>query len=434
MNFLQNFGRLHPLLVHLPIGFLLLVLLIELVALKSRFSFLKAANNFILLLGALTAILACILGYYLSLEGGYDHETLEDHEHAGIALAVIASLAFIIKMIADKYPKPVLSKTYHVFVFLFVPLLMLAGHYGGSLTHGSDYLANVFNFGSEETVISVADTSATVKVTDINEAMVYVDVVYPILEEKCAYCHNSGKSKGAFMMHTPELLLKGGANGIALVSGFPVKSMLYHRIQLPEEHKLHMPPKGKDQLTPDEIQILEWWIASGAEFNKKVSQLTLDEENMKLIKKTLGIEDEVVHSPVFDQKMDPADAKLLASLNKEGIKVLPIDQTGNFLSVNAISKPGFNDDDMKKLLPIAKQIVWLDVKRSKISDKALETVAQMPNLIELHLDNTQVTDAGLSKLTGLKYLEYINLYKTKTTKNAPQALKKVTTLKKLYTS
>ncbi len=38
-----------------------------------------------------------------------------------------------------------------------------------------------------------------------------------------------------------------------------------------------MPPKGKTQLTPDEIAILHQWISHGADFKTKVAELAKED-------------------------------------------------------------------------------------------------------------------------------------------------------------
>ena len=62
-------GHLHPLVVHLPVGFLLLAFIFELASYIKKDLQLKQAIGFILLLGFIAAVLACIFGYLLSLNG-----------------------------------------------------------------------------------------------------------------------------------------------------------------------------------------------------------------------------------------------------------------------------------------------------------------------------------------------------------------------------
>src|SRR5690606_27449325 len=84
------FGRFHPLVVHLPIGFLILAAVIGLLSKNKNYIYLAPSLEFILLLGAISATLACILGFLLSQGGGYDTEGLLIHQWAGILLAALA--------------------------------------------------------------------------------------------------------------------------------------------------------------------------------------------------------------------------------------------------------------------------------------------------------------------------------------------------------
>jgi hypothetical protein len=58
-------------------------------------------------------------------------------------------------------------------------LVNFTGHLGGTLTHGADYLSSSVLFDKQK---------AKKKLTDINEAYVFADLVKPILQEKCSGC------------------------------------------------------------------------------------------------------------------------------------------------------------------------------------------------------------------------------------------------------
>src|SRR3546814_11092417 len=88
MDIVSFFGRFHPLVVHLPIGILLAAILIAFLSRKEKFRFLAPALDFLLLLGAISAALACILGLMLAQGGDYDSNSLFWHQWSGIFLAV----------------------------------------------------------------------------------------------------------------------------------------------------------------------------------------------------------------------------------------------------------------------------------------------------------------------------------------------------------
>jgi mono/diheme cytochrome c family protein len=65
-------------------------------------------------------------------------------------------------------------------------------------------------------------------------------------------------------MDTYEMAIKGGENGKNFVAGSLKDSLSIVRILLPDSDDEHMPPEGKDQLTPEEIALLKWWVEQGA--------------------------------------------------------------------------------------------------------------------------------------------------------------------------
>jgi hypothetical protein len=66
--------------------------------------------------------------------------------------------------------------------------------------------------------------------------------------------------------------VKGGESGPLFVAGNAAESEMVKRLLLPEEHDDHMPPKGKSQLTKEQVELIRWWIDGGASFDKTVAQ------------------------------------------------------------------------------------------------------------------------------------------------------------------
>jgi hypothetical protein len=90
-------GRFHPLLVHLPIGFLLIAALLEAGRRTGKVGVSESTVSFILFWSAIGATLSCVAGYLLSLDGGYQEELLDDHMWQGIGVAVFAWIAWAVK-------------------------------------------------------------------------------------------------------------------------------------------------------------------------------------------------------------------------------------------------------------------------------------------------------------------------------------------------
>ena len=87
--------------------------------------------------------------------------------------------------------------------------------------------------------------------------------VRPILVKHCYECHSeeADKQKGGLWLDRRAGWESGGYGGPAVVPGDPDASLLVHSIRYGDEN-LQMPPDSK--MTPEEIAILEQWVAMGA--------------------------------------------------------------------------------------------------------------------------------------------------------------------------
>src|SRR5688572_23829761 len=134
------FGRFHSLFVHLPLGFLVLAIILELIFRFGNMGHFKPLVKFIWLLSAISGIISVLMGFALAMGGGYDETTLDLHKFSGIALVIISCVCYLL----STYRLPISPRAsgilYSSFVLLAVISTMVTGHLGGSLTHGSDYL------------------------------------------------------------------------------------------------------------------------------------------------------------------------------------------------------------------------------------------------------------------------------------------------------
>ncbi len=137
------FGKLHLLILHLPIALILAAGFADLVFLLSRKYFWSAAGFYCVVCGALTAIPTAITGYVL-LSGmslaGAQADIAETHEGLGISVAIVVSVAALIRLIRWNRLKSWWAYLYGLAVAGAVVLVCLAGHYGGVLAFGAGYL------------------------------------------------------------------------------------------------------------------------------------------------------------------------------------------------------------------------------------------------------------------------------------------------------
>jgi hypothetical protein len=140
-------------------------------------------------------------------------------------------------------------------------LLVIAGHGGGNLTHGSKYLYENAPDWVVKWVAPEGEEDGSVSVG----AGEYAEVIQPIFEKKCYPCHGPEKQKGDYRMDTIEGLFTAGESELdPIVKGVAVESYLVETITLPEEDDLAMPPEGKERLTPEETVAVMRWIWNGA--------------------------------------------------------------------------------------------------------------------------------------------------------------------------
>ena len=118
----------------------------------------------------------------------------------------------------------------------------------------------------------------------IADALVFDDVVLPILERKCERCHRRGKRKGDLILSSYADLMKGGKDGVVIAAGSLEHSELYRRITLDPEHKDFMPNDGRRPLTTEETNVIKWWIQTAQAANdKKFASVNGHEEMLPVV-------------------------------------------------------------------------------------------------------------------------------------------------------
>ncbi len=124
------FARLHPLIVHIPIGFIIVAALAGWLLTEQR-----KAIRFVWLLAAGSAVLACITGYLLSnAQDGYDAAAIQQHQYLNLSLSLACVVQWWISgtILSGKH----LSRT----GLLPLALLLWGTFTGARITHGNDFL------------------------------------------------------------------------------------------------------------------------------------------------------------------------------------------------------------------------------------------------------------------------------------------------------
>ena len=426
MAALTFIGRLHPLLVHLPIGILLLAIVLEALSARAAYVGLKPAADLSLLVGVWCAVFSCVTGWLLSRSGDYDQGLVVVHQWLAISLTVVsAGFYFMVRGHA-------FGLRDGVGMGLVLVLLILTGHWGGSLTHGPGYLtAGLVPEAAEPMLRPVAD---------IRSAVVYRDMVQPVLHDNCYGCHSAARVKGGLRLDGPDRMLRGGKDGAVIVAGESAASLLVKRIRLPLDDEHHMAPKEKGQLTPVEIRLLRWWIDNGASFDKSVGALPQD-TGMAAVWQAfhLGTAGPVVSGGIFnvadsDLPMGPvvaAPAEAVRLLRASGALVLPIAQGSDYLEVECVSDT-LGREALKAIPMLKDQLVMLKCSWVREGDELVAEAAACPRLVRLWLDHTRITGANLGELRALSNLKYLNLTGTAVSAGDVERLKGMPKIAELY--
>lgn len=419
-------GHFHPVWVHLPIGILLLLGILEVAGLASRsprLAWLPAISahqrTLILAIAAAAAIVAAALGWLLARGGDYDPALIARHRSLGIATAGATVLLLAVRRQHRLYA-PALA--------LSLMLLTATADAGAKITHGTNYLTGHMP-SAIGWVLGISIPAAPPKPRAVapDQALVFGDVVRPILQERCVGCHGPAKSNGGLRLDTWEMLAKGGKHGAVINPGDLATSALVKRIDLPPEAKEHMPPKGKPQLADDDLTLLEWWVGAGADHAKTVAALAPPPSVAEIISGRLGGAPEAPP----DRLVTLAKASQIAG--KLAVIVRPLTPDGPWIEVNAHGAgKAFGDAELAQLAPLAPAVEWLDLGSTSVTDAGLVALEPMRRLGRLHLDRTKITDAGLARLSRLSRLEYLNLRGTAVTDKGLASLRGMPRLRSLY--
>lgn len=404
---IEIIGRLHPLIVHLPIGCLLLAALFAFLHSVKKLHD-RAAIGIALFVGMASAFFACISGYLLS-DGHEASTTMDYHKWLGFATFGLSLMVWLAFRFQKKYT--------NALIYLLAILVSTTAHFGGSLTHGEDYLFPQKKSAPRKTI------------TDINNALVYEDIIAPILSDKCYNCHSSSRQKGKLRLDEYTMMLKGGKHGPSIVANQSLKSLLVQRTLLPLNDDNHMPPKGKPQPSADELMLIQWWIDNGASTNKKTSDYTQNDKIKSILAHLTTSKKQEPILPVITSIPDPSAVKFL---NDSGVSLQPLAQSSKLLLVNFIAHDAITTEDIVALNKIKDHVYILKLGHCSFDKKMLEYISSFKNLHALYLEKTGITDESCSQLAKLPSLHYLNVVGNKLTLTGIKTLCNIRSLQKIF--
>ncbi|UBM58953.1 chitobiase/beta-hexosaminidase C-terminal domain-containing protein [Marinilongibacter aquaticus] len=405
---MKPIGRMHPLILHLPIGFFVLSILLFFYRRELTDEVYHRLQRFIWFFVAFSAVSSALFGILLNAEGGYTGASLIWHKWLGVLFSLFTLGAFLgLKRFENRvvFQKCVL--------FGGLALVAFTGHFGANLTHGEGF------------VLEPLQANKKLEITP--ESNLYEVAIVPIFEAKCVACHNDKKRKGQLDMSQVEALMKGGKNGPIWQAGNALKSHLIEMAKLPLEDKKHMPPKGKPQLTAEEIALISDWINAGADLKKSIAAYA---DSSSLKKMLLARMESKKEKNYTFSALSESD---IEELNTPFCSVFPLADGSPALEAEFYVSQKYEPKTLENLSNAKKQLVSLSLDKMPVTDAELSSLSKFENLERLNLNGTKLTKEGLKHLYDLKNLEELSLALTKMDKQAVQKLvEKLPNLKHLY--
>ena len=408
----QLLGRFHPLVVHLPIGLLVLVPALEIAGIWRPA--LREAVAFVLSLAFITSLGSLTLGYLLAYGSGEAGSIVTRHMWGGIALAICIGLCMLVRPSWSSRTSPF---AYPLLLTCTLLTLAWTAHQGGSITHGSNYLTQYMPASLKRLTLGNAT-----RVQASNPTSFYTKHIHPIFDANCVSCHGESKTSGGLRLDSYDQLMRGGKDGAAIVPGNPDQSLLLNRVTLPASHKNFMPAEGKPPLRAEEIAWIRAWIQQGASPNDtSVAGISIREPHSDA--PLIPVGDYSALEPAIQQMEKSQGAKLMHVSGKpsDGLVLYTVDAASSF-----------GDAQLEQFQNFAPYIVEAELGRTAVTNASFDTLAKFSHLRALHLEGTRVTGDGLAKLASLSQLTYLNLSSTQVTQTAVAPLASMENLHHLY--
>lgn len=407
-DWIQFFGRFHPLLVHLPIGLIVLLPVLEI--LGTRRPSLREAAGLVLLFALVTCLVAILFGITLAYGSGESGTTVTRHLRGGVLLALELMLCLAARQTLLERQH---SRAYFALLGAVLLTLTWTAHQGGSLTYGSDYLTRYMPPAIKRFVAPSAVSS--------HPNSFFARHIFPVLDAKCVSCHGTNKEQGGLRLDSYESLMAGGKDGIVIAPRNPDGSLLLKKVTLPPSDPHFMPAEGRAPLTPDEIARIHAWVLAGASPQSR---------NVPGI--FIAGDEEEAPPPVGDYSALMPEIQQMQQA--QGAKLVPVSakpSDGLILRTTDVAA-SFDDAQLAKFQRFAPFVVEAELERTAVTDAGIDTLVQFKNLRVLHLEGTAVTGQTFGKLSSLSQLRYLNLSATKVTSDALTPLKAMPNLRHLY--
>lgn len=377
-------GRLHPVVLHLPIGIAVGLLGVESVALLLRRPLPSHVRRTLVLLLAAGAIASAASGLLLARADALGGTTLERHRNLGIAATIFTIIALVA---AFRAPTRRSVAAYAAALVLVAGLLVPTGHLGGELTHGAGFLTAPLR------------AAASTPTQPVEPGDRFAAEIQPFLDRYCIECHSESRPKGRLTLVGLDAIERGGRAGPAIVAGDPAASLLLRRMHLPLEDDDHMPPADRPQPSAEEIATIERWIAERAPATAATPEAALPPPSREAIERLLA---ERIHVEVLDPATGELWIDVAAARDRPAAELLAlIAPLGAHIA--DLSLAGTDLDDAVAL-PALPRLVRLDASGTTIGAVALARLADAPALATLLLHRVPLDAEAVDAIASLRSL------------------------------
>src|SRR5215510_1801988 len=344
----QFIGRFHPLAVHLPIGLILLVPILELVGRHPRFPYLRQSADFVIGLATLSAIGAAAFGWCLARSGGYSGPLVTQHMWGGLFLSLLCWTCWMLSSHSNHEGR---GRLYFIALAVTIALMVWTGYRGGQLVRGEDHLTEVMPGGIRK-ILRIKLASEGIATTP--DSTFYGARIQPIFKGHCITCHGGNKHKSNLRVDSYSSLMRGSKHGPVVKAANLHGSELFRRITLSPSDDDFM-PKGKHPLSADEVTLIELWIAAGASDTLPVDAIKAAPTRER---PTPEITFETVDAAAV-AKERASLASMVAQLQRQYPNVLDYESraSANLVLNASLWGDRFRDADVPALAPIAGRVV-----------------------------------------------------------------------------
>lgn len=136
--------------------------------------------------------------------------------------------------------------------------------------------------------------------------------IAPLFKRHCVKCHGPVQREGQLNLSQPGGLVRGGANGAAVIAHDAEGSLIWQRVSSDE-----MPPESP--LSADEKELLKKWIVDGTKGLKSTDADTSEHWAFQVLTGSYKWADEAGERAVFPSALSPVDSLILQNLANEGL-------------------------------------------------------------------------------------------------------------------